>query len=206
METNKKKSIIQDIKAELEELEGHLKKSGDEFKENYKEKKKKIAALIKNYAAELEESGEEKLHDLKESSEELLDLLEADYDLSYTEFEDESHKISKAIDKYELKAKEIFENLTKEAKEAKVKVKDELNKNLDKFKTEMDIHKAHFKGTRERAVSEFETWKAKRLKDIEQLKKDLEHKKEESQEKLEKFGEELSNSYDHLKKAFKNLW
>ena len=70
----------------------------------------------------------------------------------------------------------------------------------------MDIHKAHFKGTRERATSEFEAWKEKRLKDIEKLKTDIELKKEESQEKLEKFKEEFSNSYDHLKKAFKSLW
>lgn len=206
MEKKSKKSIIEELKQELEDLEGQLKKSGKEFKDHYSEKRNKIAGLIKKYAAELEETGEEKFHELKESSDELLDLLEADYDISYTDYENESHKISKAIDKFEIKAKAIFENLTEETREAKAKIEDELNKNLDKFKTELDIQKAHFKGTKDRAVSEFDEWKEKRLKDIDVLKKDLEVKKEETEDKLEKFSEEISSSYSHLKKAFKNLW
>lgn len=206
MEEKSKKSIIEELKSELEELEAQLKKSGDEFKDNYKEKKNKIAALIKEYASEIEETGEVKIHDLKESSEELLNLLEADYDISYTEYENESHKISKAIDKFELKAKEIFESLTSEAKQAKVAVEEELNKNLEKFKTELDIQSAHIKGTKDRAASEYKEWKEKRLNDIEGLKKELEQRKEETEDKLEKFSEEISTSYSHLKKAFKNLW
>ncbi|MCK5103179.1 MAG: hypothetical protein KAR17_10195, partial [Cyclobacteriaceae bacterium] len=150
METNKKKSIIDEIKNELEELEEQLKKSGEEFKDSYKQKKQKIAILIKKYATEIEESGEEKIHELKESYGELLDLLEADYDISYTDYENESHKISGAIDKFELKAKEIFQNLTSEARQTKAKLDEELNKNLSKFKTELDIQKAHFKGTKDR--------------------------------------------------------
>ena len=206
METHNKKSIISEIKSELDDLENHLKKGSEEFKEFYKQKKQKLANLIKTYASEIEESGEDKIHELKNSSEELLNLLEADYDLSYTEYEGESHKISKAIDKFELKAKEIFNNMKTDARQAQLKLKEELNLNLNKFKTELDIQKAHLKGTKDRATSEFDEWKEKRLKDIEGLKTDLEQKKEETGDKFDKFSDEISSSFDHLKKAFKNLW
>ena len=38
MEEKSKKSIIEEIKTELEELEVQLKKSGEDVKKNYKEK------------------------------------------------------------------------------------------------------------------------------------------------------------------------
>ena len=206
MESHNKKSILSEIKSELDDLENFLKKGSDEFKEFYKQKKQKLADLIKTYASEIEESGEDKIHDLKESSKELLDLLEADYDLSYTEYEGETHKISNAIDKFELKVKEIFNNMKSDTRQAQTKLKEELNLNLNKFKTELDIQKAHLKGTKDRATTEFDDWKEKRLKDIDELKTDLEHKKEAAEEKIESFSDEVSNSFDHLKKAFKKLW
>ncbi len=206
MERKIKKSIIDDIKKELADLEEQLKKGGEEFKENYHQKKLKIIAQIRKYATEIEGIGEEKISGLKESSRELLDLLEADYDFSYTEYESNTRKISNAIDDFEKKVKEIFENLASDTRGATAKLEVEINKNLDKFKTELDIQKAHFKGTKERAVSEFEEWKEKRLQDIETLKTELEQKKEEAEDKFEKFSEEISSSFDHLKKAFKKLW
>ena len=169
MKTNDKKSIIDEAKVELEELEALLKKDGKEFKDAYKEKKHKLVGIIKKYIEELEDSGEEKLLHIIESSDELLDLLEADYDLSYTEYENESHKISKAIDTFENKVKELYGSLSVEAKHTKSILEEELSKNLDKFKTEMDIQKAHFKGTKERALSEFESWKENRLKEIDKM-------------------------------------
>jgi hypothetical protein len=206
MEEKTKKTLINELKSELDEMEGKLKKSGDEFKTYYKQKKKKVAELIKKYAHEIEETGEEKIHDLKESSNELLDLLEADYDLSYTDFENESHKISKAIDKFEVHVKAAVVRIAAKGKSAKVEIEDDLNKNLEKFKTELDIQKAHLKGTKERAATEYESWKKNRLSDIEKLKKDLEKKKEEAEVKFDSFSEEISESFTHLKKAIKKLW
>ncbi len=206
METANKKNILNDLKAELDELEEKVKKSGGEFKEHYRVKKQKIAALVKKYAHEMEQTGEEKIGEWKESSQELLDLLEADYDLSYTEFETESHKISKALDDYEARAKVFFAHLSKEAKKNTGKIEAEMKENLEKFRTEMDIQKAHFKGTAERMKSEYESWKANRLKDIESLKKQVDQRKDEAEDKLEAFSGELSESFDHLKKALKKLW
>jgi hypothetical protein len=206
MEEKTKKSIIEELKSELEEMEGKLKKSGDEFKVLYREKKKKVADLIKKYAHEVEESGEEKIHDFKESTTELLDLLESDYDLSYTDYETESHKISRAIDKFENQFKAFIERVAEKGKSTKAELEEDLNKTLEKFKTELDIQKAHWKGTKDRATSEYEEWKKGRLLDIEKLKKEIELKKDEAGVKFESFSEELSESVDHLKKAFKKLW
>lgn len=206
MESKDNKSFIDEIKEELEELEEQLKKNSAEFKDNYKLKKQKIAGIIKKYAQEIEEIGGGKIHELKDSYKELLDLLEADYDFSYTEYENESHKISSALEEFEAKAKEIFQNLSSEARQTRSKLEKDLNKNLSKFKTELDIQKAHFKVTKDRATSGFEDWKEKRLKDIGELKTDLEHKKEAAEEKIEGISDEVSESFNHIKKAFKKLW
>jgi uncharacterized protein YukE len=206
MEEKAKKPIVEEIKHELDEMENLLKKSGDEFKHFYILKKKKVADLIKKYAHEFEEAGEEKIHGFKESSSELLDLLESDYDLSYTDYENESHKISKALDKFESQAKTLVSKISEKGKTTKLEIEEDLHKNLEKFRSELDIQKAHWKGTKERAMAEFEDWKQSRLSDIEKMKKELDQKKSETEDKLEGFGEELSASFDHLKKAFKNLW
>jgi len=206
MEEQSKKSIIDELKSELDDMETKLKKSGDEFRDYYKEKKQKVAKLVKKYAQELEASGEEKMIDLKARSSELLDLLESDYDLSYTDFENESHKISKAIDKFEVQVKAYLLEMSKKGKTTKDTLASDLNESLEKFKTELDIQKAHWKGTKDRATTEYEEWKAHRLKDIERLKKEMEEKKEAAEEKFDDFSEELSESFDHLKKAFKKLW
>ena len=206
MEEKSKKSIIEELKSELDDMEGKLKKSSEEFRDYYKEKKARIAELIKKYAQEMEASGEEKLHDFKESTSELLDLLESDYDLSYTDYENESHKISRAIDNFENQVKATVAKLSEKGKTTKVEMAKDLNQSLEKFKTELDIQTAHFKGTKDRAMAEYDEWKTNRLKDIEKLKKELEEKKDEAESRLDSFGEELSESYDHLKKAFKKLW
>ncbi len=201
-----RKSIIEELKSELDEMESKLNKSGDEFKNYYADKKKKVAELIKKYAHELEEAGEEKMHELKENTEDVLNLLEADYDLSYTDYENESHKISRALDKFEATAKAVIEKLKSKSAEAKKEFEEDLGKNLEKFKNEIDIQQAHWKGTKDRAMNEYEAWKKSRLADIEKLKKELDEKKNEAGEKFENFSEEIGESFDHLKKAFKKLW
>lgn len=206
MEGTEKPKMLQEIRHELEELEGQLKKSGAEFKAVYAEKKKRMAAILRDYLHELEESGSEKLHEIRQGSKELIDLLEADYDVSYTEYEEEPKRISKAIESLEEKAKKIYGEIGAEAAKAKKLFEGTFKVDLDKFKTELDLQAAHFKGTKERAVSEFETWKSQRLAEVAELRKKLDEKKEETEDKLDKFKDELEVSFDHLKKAFKNLW
>jgi ElaB/YqjD/DUF883 family membrane-anchored ribosome-binding protein len=206
MEEQNKKTIIAGLKAELDDMETKLRKSGSEFKEYYSSKRKAIADLLKQYAHELEQSGEEKIHDLKESSYELLDLLESDYDVSYTEYESKSHKLTTAIEKFESRLTEFLAEAAEKGKSTKKELEADINEKLGKLKTEIDIQKAHLKGTKDRAMTEYESWKKGRLEDIEKLKKELEVKKDEAELKLEEFGGELSQSFDHLKKAFKKLW
>lgn len=202
MEEKDKKSLINEIKAELDDLEQQLKQSGDEAKTTYQKKKKRIADLLKSYTSQLEEAGSDRLSEIKEDSLELINLLEADYDISYTDYDTESGKISNAIDSLERK----IQTLGSEAKKVKGQLEDDLKRKLGKFKTELDIQKAHFKGTKERALNEYEDWKTNRLKEMEELKEKLEQGKEVAEEKLESFTAEFSKSYDHFKQAFKNLW
>jgi ElaB/YqjD/DUF883 family membrane-anchored ribosome-binding protein len=57
MKTASKKDILGNLKAELDELEEKVKKSGGEFKDLYREKKQKIAAMVRKYANEIEQTG-----------------------------------------------------------------------------------------------------------------------------------------------------
>lgn len=202
MKEKSKKSLTDEIKAELDDLEEQLKQSSAEVKGSYQEKKKKIASLLKKYAHQLEETGSERIGDVKKGSLELIDLLEADYDISYTDYEDEPGKISKAIDSLEEKINKIGS----EAEKLKGHIEEDVHHKLEKFKTELDIQKAHFKGTKDRAMVEYEEWKNSRLNDVGELKEKIEHGKEIAGEKMDSFSEELSKSYGHLKQAFKNLW
>lgn len=206
MESNEKQNVLSELKHELEDLEQQLKKSGNEFRDLYVAKKKKMAELLRNYMEELEASGSGKLQEIKKGSKELVDLLEADYDLSYTEYENEPHKISNAIDSLEKKAGEIYAEINAEATRVKKLLEGRFQVDLEKFKTELDIQAAHFKSTKERAGGEFESWKEQRLAEVAELRKKLDEKKGETEEKFDKFRDELETSFDHLKKAFKNLW
>ncbi len=53
METKNKKSIIEELKSELTDLEKQLEKTGDGMKENYKKKKAYRQSDPKNMHAEL---------------------------------------------------------------------------------------------------------------------------------------------------------
>ena len=194
------------IKKEIEELESLLKKNSEEVKVEFQQQKSRVTDKIKTFGDQLENASQEQLQSLKDSTTELLDLLDADFDLSYTDFDDSSGKLSSAIEKYESKAKEAVASLSDEASQAKAKISAELHESLNKFKMEMDIQKAHLKGTKDRASSELDYWKEKRLAELRRLKEELEGKKEAAGEKLDQFSDELSTSFDHLKKAFKKLW
>ena len=124
MEGETKKSIIEEITAELEDLESQLKKGGEEIKSTFKEKKAKIAALIRQYATEIEGLGHDKMDDLRDRTGDLLNLLESDFDFSYTDYEDDSHQISKE---------------TLETKKA------ETGEKLDKFSDEISISFQHLR-------------------------------------------------------------
>ena len=200
MEEKDRISLIEEIKAELEELEKQLKQSGEDVKSTYQERKKKIAGILKQYTQQLEASGSERLKEVKEDSKELIDLLEANYDISYTDYAEESGRISTAVDSLKEKIKKMGE----EAEKLKGQISGDVTETLEKFKTELDIQKAHFKATKERTLKEYEEWKRNRLEEVTKLKEKLE--KEMANSKLEAFTDELSKSYDHLKQAFKNLW
>lgn len=206
MEKTNKKNIIDEIRSQLDEIEDKLKQGSDAFIDNYRVKKEKIALSVKKYAHEVEQTGEEKVQKIKKSAEELLDLLESDYNLSYTEYRSESHKISKALDVYEMQVKDYFNDLSKEARKKSSKFEAEMKTNIAKMRMELDIQNAHFKGTADRMKAEYETWKANRLMEIDALKKQLELKKDIAEDRLEEFAGELTESFDHLKKAFKKLW
>ncbi len=200
MEEKDRQTLIEEIKAELDDLEEQLKQSGEDVKGTYQEKKKRIANILRQYAKQLEEAGSDRLKEIGEDSKELIGLLEADYNLSYTDYVEETGKISNAVDALKGKIKKVGG----EAEKLKGQLSGDISETLEKFKTELDIQKAHFKATKERTLKEYEEWKKNRLEEVAALKERLE--KEMAGSKLEAFTDELSKSYDHLRQAFKKLW
>ena len=200
MEEKDRQTLIEEIKAELDDLEEQLKQSGEDVKGTYQEKKKRIANILRQYAKQLEEAGSDRLKEIGEDSKELIGLLEADYNLSYTDYVEETGKISNAVDALKEKIKKVGG----EAEKLKGQLSGDIGETLEKFKTELDIQKAHYRATKERTLREYEEWKKNRLEEVAALKERLE--KEMAGSKLEAFTDELSKSYDHLRQAFKKLW
>jgi methyl-accepting chemotaxis protein len=202
MENADKKNVIDQMRTELEEIEEQLRKSGREFQGLYEQKKHRFVTVLQDYAQLLEKSGSEKAKQAKEKITDMLDLLESDYDVNYVDYSDEPHKISQAFEKLEDKLKELRE----EVSETGQRIEADVQHGIDRFKMELDIQKAHFRGTSERAKNDFDLWKEKRLQDIDEMKHKLEQRREEAGSKFGSFSEEIAESFSHLQKAFRKLW
>lgn len=205
MEEKKKTPKIEHIANEIEELEVQLKLGKLDLTDSINNRKKELAGLIRKvygFGEKVEKESEEKLHEVKEKTDELLDILDADFNFSYTDYDDEHGHLLEKLQELERKAKEVYEKLEQEASKRGEKVKEEFSVGMEKFKNELKIHQKQLQNRTDEAVSEFNEWRQERLKDIENIKELLEEKKSEVEEKTDTFNTEISKAYSHLKKAF----
>jgi len=208
MEDRSQKSILDKMKQELDDLELQLKLGSKELKDAYKLRKKKFTELIRDvheYSMAVKKSGSEKLEEFRKNSKYLLDTLESDFDISYTDYEDKPHDLKKALNDFEKSLKNYFKELGDEAKVSQLKIEKDVKTGIEKFKSDLNVQRAHLKQLNEKSQSDWEEWKEKKLREVNDLKRKIDSKLGESKEKMGKFNEEVSEAFQHLKSAFKNL-
>ncbi len=208
MEETPKKTILEEIKNDLDELEVQLNLGKKELQEAFEAKKKKFTSLIKQVQLNLDEyekTGSEKVKELKDKAADLIDTLESNFDVSYTDYSDKPHSLKRVVEDFEKVVKDYYIEVEGKSKEATSKAKTEIKLGIEKFKHELEIQQAQLKQLKEKSSDEWESWKKTKQEEIGKLKEKINSAVDSSKEKAGKFNEELTEAYRHLKTAFKNL-
>lgn len=208
MEAEEKKTFTDHLKSDLEELEVQLKLGGMELKKSYGTQKERFAGLVRKfheYVNEIEHEGAEKVSGFKEKSRDLLDVLETDFDISYTDYSDKPQDVKAALLAFEESLKDLYNQLDEKTVSRRKKLETELRLGLDKFRNELAIQQKHLEHQKAKSMDEFDKWKENRLEEVQNLKKRIDERFKETGGKIDKLNEDLGEAYDHLKKAFRNF-
>lgn len=191
------KDKLQQLKTTFEELEVQLALGKAEAKEVFEREKKNIGEFINEQKARFkkeERVAEEHWDDLLEKFE----ALEANLNL-------ETPDKKSAYDEMKKNTLRTIYELENTIKQTYGEVGTTFRAQLDQFKTKLDGYRIQL------ALSEFgkqSDGDNRRLELREKLSeiKDRMHKEEEDSNKMDDFVHEMSNSFDHLKKAFSDLF
>jgi ElaB/YqjD/DUF883 family membrane-anchored ribosome-binding protein len=208
MENQEKQSTLEKVKAELEELEVQLKLGTMEAKEKFQAKKAAFKTLVhetEDHLSNIEKVGEKQVAAVKKEAESLIDLLDADFDFSYTEYEDHPQKIRTSLHHFQEKVQKALEDVDDEAEKLKAEIDSKVKMGIEKFDKELELQQSYFLQQKEKAGNEFDKWKEKLLGEIQELKGKIDGQIDEAETRIDLFSDELSKAYDHLKKAFLNL-
>ena len=208
MEEQSNKSLLDEIKSDLEELEVQLNLGKKEFKSAFEKKRKEFSATMQKFHSDLseyEKKGSGKIQKLKEKSADLLDTLESNFDFSYTDYSEKPHNLKTALEDFEHGLKEYYKEVEGKSMEVKKIAGHEIDEGIGKFKKELEVQQAYLKHLTEKSKTEWEEWKQKKLEEVQDLKGKIEGKVASSKEKAGKFNEDVAEAYRHLRTAFKNL-
>ncbi len=208
MEEESKKTLLEEIKSDLDDLEHQLNLGTEEIKGAFEKKKKSFSSLVKKIQenlSEYEKTGSEKIKDLKAKASDLIDTLESDFDLSYTDYSENPHTFKTVVEDFEELVKKYYNEVEDKSKAAKDKTQQELKLKIEKFKHELDIQEAQLVKLSGHNPEEWEEWKQKKLDEVKSLKNKINEKMESSKQKAGKFNEEVAEAYRHLRSAFKKL-
>ncbi|WP_020527362.1 hypothetical protein [Flexithrix dorotheae] len=200
MENKKLKSLLEKLKGDLDNLEVQLNLGVMDAKQTFKKKRKEFSKTVKELETlgkEAAEEGSEKVKKMEEEANSLLELLEADFDFSYSEF----NETPKKLDAFKEKLEGIFEEMGEGTEKAKSKFEKEYKDAMQRFELEMAIQKRRLEDNGEK----FESWKEDILKETQELKGKLNNNIHVAEDKLDLFGKEMKLAVEHFKKAFKNL-
>lgn len=203
-----KKSVLQEVNKELEELEALILKGAKELEGLYLEKREAFSMLVKkahDYITELERNSEEKLQHLKKNSQYLVDTLDKDFDFSYTEYDDARHDLKSALHDFEASLEGYYKALGDEAMAARQKFEAEMRRGIDHIKADLTLQKSYLDHIKDTSVSEWEEWMLSKQADLNTLKGKIDAAISDSKQKVGKFNEEIHEAYDHLMLAFDEL-
>jgi CII-binding regulator of phage lambda lysogenization HflD len=208
MSTNNELKRIEKIKAELEELELQLNLGMKDAKDQFFDQKKKVIELLEEsetFLKQMEEQGDSNFSKLKHQASDLLEILEADYDISYTEFEDKPAKLSSTLEDMRHQLDKYTHKLDEQGHKMKEKLEVKFANTLGKLEARIAVQRKRLAHKQEKSHEEFDQWKDTLLSDVKSLRHKIETRAEKSGKKYEGFSEEITEAYDHLKKAISKL-
>lgn len=200
MENKKLKSLLEKMKGDLDNLEVQLNLGVMDAKKSFKKKRKEFGKTVKeleNLGKEAADEGSERAKKMEAEANSLLELLEADFDFSYTEF----NEAPKRLDAFKEKLEGVFDEMGEGTEKAKGKFEKEYQEVLQRFELELAIQKRRVEDNGEK----FDSWRNDILKETQELKGKIGENINVAEDKLDLFGKEMKLAVDHFKKAFKNL-
>lgn len=185
------------IKAFLEEMQVQMALGKAEAKEAFEREQKNFQKFLNQQKVEmkkLKEMNEENLTELSQKFNALEALIEKDLPHSKRKFDAMKKETLQAIYELEYEIKKTFGN-----------VNAEMQNRLDDFKVKLDGYRIQL------ALSNFddeallETRKEELQKAIDEIQAKM-NEESEAKGKVENFVEEISESFEHMKKAFSELF
>lgn len=195
MEMGKEK--LEQLKTVFEELEVQLALGKAEAKEVFEREKKNMNEFINDQKARFkkeEKIAEEQWDNLREKFE----ALEASLGLNTPDAKDK-------FDEMKEKTLHTIYELESAMREAYGEVGGKLREQLDQFKAKLDSYRIQLALSEFGSESESENRRAELRKKVEEIREKM-GKEEEDANKLDDFVSEMSASFEHVKKAFSDLF
>jgi len=206
MKNYKKTPAVENIISELDELETQLKIRSVNLTEAFQKHKKNFSYLFRKLHGQILEldqidrNSSINLDDLKEQSQILIDILETDFNFSYTEFHEIPYDLITTIQSIEIELKKYVDEIGSIEITRENKIISDFKINLTKFKNELAIQQRYVKALKNTTMKEFDIWKEQLLNDIKNLKFYIDNKLGTTKSKLEDYNQ-ISSAYNHLKNA-----
>ncbi len=194
------------VKKEIHIIEETLKMSTDEVKAQYAEQRTHLRSWLEEARGQLktiEKRGEAAMQQIEEEAAFIVDLLDADTELSYTEYEQTPHKLTDALEKFEHHVQNVIRSADHLTDEAREQLQAEYQEKLHQFKTQIAMKKAFFESNAAQGEAAFSQWKTDMGKEVDRLKEKVDSSRHTAEARVEHFAEEMKSALSHFKKAFK---
>ena len=194
MKNKNLEQALERVKRNLETLEVQLNLGAKEAKDAFEKRRDELnknIEKVREHAQELGKEGSQKFDDLEKEGKALMDLLNADYNFSYNEFDEAETRTKNLRDNLEDLYKETEEEFKKEAKERYSHL-------LEKMEMEFSVQKAYT----EKKGQDLEKWRSELKKEVEEIKTKIDKNKDIAEDRFENFTAELKEAFEHIKKAF----
>jgi hypothetical protein len=191
------KEKLQQLKTIFEELEVQMALGKKEAKEVFEREKKTLTEFITQQKDKLKEAGEvaeDHRRELINKFNTLEAVLSEDVSTSKRRYDTYKDKVLKNI--YELEFAQ---------KQAYGEVRSSIREQLDQFKARLDAYRVQLALSKMDNIEELEARKAEIKEKVAEMREKLQQE-EESGGKLNHFVDEVSASFDHMKKAFSDLF
>ena len=197
MKNKRLEEILSSLKKNLETLEVQLNLGSKDAKDLFEKKRDELNNNIENirkHAKDVGREGSVHLEKLEKEGKELIELLNANFNFSYNDFDKAETKTKNMRDHLD----DIYKELEQESDKFKGKAQLKYKQLLDKLQMEFSIQKKYA----EKKGEDLEKWKQQLRGEINNVKQKIDKNKYVSEDKIDNFTNELKEAFEHIRKAF----